>query len=298
MRVMRSVLYTPANNARMIEKAPSLGADIVVLDLEDSVPPSEKETGRVIARGALKDVGKGGSEVYVRLNGWDTGLTDEDLEAVIQKGLNGVVLPKTGSKEEVIQLDKRLEELEAKRGLKPGSIEVQLLIETAKGVVNAYEAATASKRANSLVFGAIDFTRDMRVKLTKDAHEVLVARSQVAIAARAAGLVAIDYPYAAYTDVEGFEKDTQFGKQLGYEGRMLIHPTQIELSHKIYSPSKEYVDYARAVIEVFEEGMQKGLASVPYEGKMIDIAVYRTLKDVLTTANAIAEKDRLKKEKT
>jgi citrate lyase subunit beta/citryl-CoA lyase len=294
MVVMRSNLYTPGNNYRMIEKLPTLDADIVVLDLEDSVPPSEKETARVITRGALKEVGKGVSEVYVRVNGWITGLTEEDLEAVIQEGLNGVVLPKTESKEQVIMLEKKLDELEAKRGLKPKSIAVQLLMETAKGIVNAYEAATASKRTNALIFGAVDYTRDMRVKLTRDAQEVLVARSQVPIAARAAGLIAIDYPYAGYTDTEGFEKDTRFGRQLGFEGRMLIHPSQIEPSHRIYSPAKEDVDYARAVARVFEEGMEKGLASVPYEGKMIDIAVYRTLKDLLTAADEIAEKDKKK----
>ncbi|MEM4298477.1 MAG: CoA ester lyase, partial [Nitrososphaerota archaeon] len=236
---MRSVLYTPGNNYRMIEKAPTLGADVVVLDLEDSVPPAEKETARVMVRGAIKDVAKGGSEVYVRVNGWETGLTEDDLEYVVQEGLNGIVLPKTSSKEDVMRLDAKLSELERKRTIEPGSIAIQLLIETAKGVINAYEAATASKRVNSLVFGAVDYTRDMRVKLTKEGQEILIARSLVPIAARAAGLIAIDYPYVAYTDVEGFEKDTMFGKQLGYEGRMLIHPNQIEPSHRIYSPSKE-----------------------------------------------------------
>jgi citrate lyase subunit beta/citryl-CoA lyase len=297
MVVLRSVMYVPGNNMRMIEKAPTLPADVIVLDLEDSVPPAEKETARFMVKDSIKKAAEGGADIYCRINGWVTGLTDEDLNAVVQEGLNGIVLPKTEGREEVLKLEKRLEELEKERGLKPGSIAVQLLIETARGVVLAYEAATASKRVNSLVFGAVDYCRDMRVELTKEATETFHARAQVALVARASGTIAIDNPYTVYADVEGFTKDTKFGRQLGYEGRMLIHPTQIEPSHQVYTPPKDAVDYARRVVQVFEEGMKKGTAAVGLEGKMIDWAVYRSQKDVLSAADTIAQKEKLRKEK-
>ncbi len=248
MVVLRSVMYVPGNNMRMMEKAPTLPADVIVLDLEDSVPPAEKETARFMVKDSVKRAGEGGADVYVRINGWVTGLTDEDLNAIVQEGLSGIVLPKTEGRDEVFKLEKRLDELEKERKLKPGSIAVQLLIETARGTVLAYEAAITSKRVNSLVFGAVDYTRDMRVELTKEATETFHARAHVGLVARAAGKIAIDNPWTAYEDLEGFIKDTKFGRQLGYEGRMLIHPTQIEPAHQVYTPSKEAIDYARRAV--------------------------------------------------
>lgn len=289
MVVMRSVLYTPGNNYRMIEKMPTLPADVLVLDLEDSVPLAEKETARFMVRDSILNVAKSGAYVYSRVNDWRTGLTEGDLEAIVQEGLDGVVLSKTESKEDVISLDDKLTNLEKQRGLKPGSIAMQLLIETAKGVVNAYESAIASKRVNSLVFGAIDYARDMRITLTREGGEILVARCWTAIAARAAGCIAIDPPYPAYRDTEGFLKDSRAGRQLGFEGRMLIHPSQVEPSHEAYSPTAEQVTYAKEVVSVFEEGMAKGLASIPLRGQMLDIAVYRTQKDILVAAEAVEE---------
>lgn len=294
MVVMRSVFYVPGNNYRFIEKAPALPADIIVLDLEDSVPPAEKETARFMVKDSIKNVKKGGADVYVRLNCWATELTEGDLDETVQEGLDGVVLSKTSGKDDVIRLEKKLEELEKARGItKP--IAMQLLIETAKGVVNMYEASTASKRVNSLVFGAVDFTRDMRVKMTKEATETMVARAWLPIVARAAGLIAIDNPWPPFEDVEGFIKDTKFGRQLGYEGRMLIHPNQIEHSNQIYAPNKEDVDYAREVVEVFKKGMAEGKAAVPLRGTMIDWAVYLTQKDVLSMAETMAEREQNRK---
>ncbi len=289
MVVMRSVMYTPGNNYRMIQKMPTLPADVLVPDLEDSVPPEEKETARFMVRDAIPLVATSGAYVYVRINDWRTGLTEGDLEAIVQDGLDGVVLSKTESKDDVIRLDNKLSDLEKERGLKQGTISLQLLIETAKGVVNAYESAIASKRVNSLVFGAVDYTRDMRIRLTREGGEILVARCWTAIAARAAGCIAIDPPYPAYTDAEGFVKDSQAGRQLGFEGRMLIHPSQIEPSHQIYAPTKEQIEYAKEVVSVFEDGMKKGMASVPLRGQMLDIAVYRTQRDILAAAQAVDE---------
>ncbi len=289
MTVMRSVFYVPGNNEKLVSKAPSISADIITLDLEDSVPPAEKPKAREMTRENLKYAGSGGSIVYVRINNWETEMTNDDCEAVVHEGLSGVCLAKCGGPEHVIRLDWKLEELERRRGLEIGSIAIQLLIETAKGVINAYPSAIASKRVNSLIFGAVDYTKDMRVKLTSEGEEQYYARAHTPGAARAAGCVAIDCPFVAYKDIEAFEKSTSFGRQLGYEGRMLIHPGQIEPSHRIYTPSPEDVEWAQGVVKVFEEeGIAKGAAAVSYQGKMVDTPVYENAKTVLATMEEIS----------
>ena len=290
MTVMRSVFYVPGNIEKMVGKAPEIPADLITLDLEDSVPPAEKPKAREIIRGNLKYAGTGGATVYVRINNWETLMTNDDLEAVVYEGLSGVCLAKCGSAENVQRLDWKLEELEQRRGLEVGSIAIQLLAETAKGVINAYPAATASPRVNSLIFGAVDYTKDMRVTLTPEGVEQLYARYHTAVAARAAGCIAIDCPYVTYQDTEGFEKSTREGRQMGYEGRMLIHPSQIEPSHTIYTPSAEDVEWAEGVKKVFEEeGIAKGSAAVAYKGKMIDTPVYGNALTILATIKEIAE---------
>jgi citrate lyase subunit beta/citryl-CoA lyase len=296
MAVMRSVFYIPGNNEKLVSKAPSVPADIITLDLEDSVPPAEKPKAREMTRENLKYAGEGGSVVYVRINNWETEMTNDDCEAVVHEGLSGICLAKCGGPEHVIRLDWKLEELERRRGLEIGSIAIQLLIETAKGVINAYPSAIASKRVNSLIFGAVDYTKDMRVKLTSEGEEQYYARAHTPVAARAAGCVAIDCPFVAFKDTEAFEKSTAFGRQLGYEGRMLIHPSQIEPSHRIYTPSAEDVEWAQGVVKVFEEeGIAKGAAAVTYQGKMVDTPVYENAKTVLATMEEISAMDAKRK---
>ncbi len=296
MAVMRSVFYIPGNNDKMVGKAPTIPADIVTLDLEDSVPPAEKVRAREIVRENLKFAGTGGSRVYVRLNNWETLMTNDDLEAVVHEGLSGVCLAKCGHPDNVLRLDWKLEELERRRGLEVGGIAIQLLIETAKGVMNAYPSASASKRVNSLIFGAVDFTKDMRVKLTSEGVEQLYARYHTAVAARAAGCVAIDCPFVDFKNMEAFEKSTLEGRQMGYEGRMLIHPTQIEPSHRLYMPSAQDVEWAQGVVKVFEEeGIAKGAAAVSYLGKMVDTPVYENARQILATMKEIADMEAKRK---
>ena len=296
MPVMRSVFYIPGNNDKMIAKGPTTPADIITLDLEDSVPPAEKPKARDIVRENLKLAGSGGSTVYVRLNNWETLMTNDDLEAVVHEGLGGVCLAKTGGPDHVQRLEWKLEELERRRGLPVGKIAIQLLIETAKGVINAYPSAIASKRVNSLIFGAVDYTKDMRVKLTSEGVEQFHARSHTAIAARAAGCIAIDCPFVDFKNIEAFEKSTREGRQMGYEGRMLIHPTQIEPSNRIYSPAPEDVEWAKGVVKVFEEeGIAKGMAAVSYKGKMVDTPVYDNARTILATLVEIEAFDKKRK---
>jgi citrate lyase subunit beta / citryl-CoA lyase len=286
MPVMRSVFYTPSNNEKMVGKAPEIVCDILTLDLEDSVPPAEKPRGRVMVQEYLKaSRGKQlAPSLYVRVNNWETQMTNDDLEAIVHPGLDGVCLAKCGSADNVKRLDWKLEELEQRRGMKVGSVGIQLLIETAKGVMNAYPAASASPRVNSLIFGAVDYTKDMRVTLTSEGQEQLYARYHTAVAARAAGCVAIDCPFVNISDVEAFKKSTREGRQMGYEGRMLIHPSQIGPSHEIYTPSAADVEWAEGVKKVFEEeGIAKGSAAVSYKGKMVDTPVYENALQILRT---------------
>jgi len=296
MTVMRSVFYIPGNNLKFIEKAPVTPADIITLDLEDSVPPDEKVKAREITRESLKLAGSGGSTVYVRVNNWETLMTNDDLEAIVYEGLSGVCLAKCGGADHVQRLDWKLEELERRRGLKVGSVAIQLLIETAKGVMNAYPSALASKRVNSLIFGAVDYTKDMRVKLTSEGQEQYWARASVPVAARAAGCIGIDCPFVDVKNMEAFKESTRFGRQLGFEGRMLIHPDQIMPSHEIYTPSAEDVEWAEGVVKVFEEeGLAKGKAAVTYKGKMVDTPVYDNARTILTTRDEIAAFDKKRK---
>jgi len=287
---MRSVFYTPSNNEKMVGKAPEIACDILTLDLEDSVPPAEKPRGREMIQAYLKaDRQKQvAPSLYVRVNNWETQMTNDDLEAIVHPGLDGVCLAKCGSADNVRRLAWKLEELEQRRGMAVGSVGIQLLIETAKGVMNAYPAASASPRVNSLIFGAVDFTKDMRVTLTSEGQEQLYARYHTAIAARAAGCVAIDCPFVNISDLEAFKKSTREGRQMGYEGRMLIHPSQIQPSHEIYTPSAGDVEWAEGVKKVFEEeGIAKGSAAVSYKGKMVDTPVYENALQILRTMEEI-----------
>lgn len=292
MRLLRSILFTPGNNMRMIYKTPTLAMDAVILDLEDSVPMIEKDTARVFIRDTLDLAGSGGAEVYVRINGLMTGLTAQDCDFVIQKGLDGVMLPKVESKEDVIESEKIIEKLEKERGMKPGSIVLIPTLETAKGVVNVYEIAVASKRVIAIGFGAVDFTRDMGTSLSKEGAELFFARSQVAIAARAAGVQALDTVFIDLADKEGLIKDSQLAKQLGFKGKFLIHPSQIEPVNQIFSPLPKEIEYAKKVVSAFKEAEARGLGAASLEGRMIDIAVFRQAEDLLTLAEAIAEKEK------
>jgi citrate lyase subunit beta/citryl-CoA lyase len=296
MAVMRSILYVPGNNDKMIGKASGLGADIVTLDLEDSVPPAEKVNARQISAAALEAVGAGGSEVYVRVNNWETLMTDDDLEAVVHKGLCGVTLAKCGHSDDVKRLDWKLDELERRRGLVRGSIKISVLLETAKGVMNAYPALLASPRMVNAIFGAVDYTKDMRVKLTSEGEEQKYARRHVAVAARAAGVVAIDAPFVAYQDQEAFEANVRDGRQMGYEGRMIIHPSQIDVCNRMYAPDPADVEWAIGVVKAFEEeAIAKGSAAISYKGKMVDTPVYLNAKDILSAHEEIQAKDASKK---
>lgn len=292
MSVMRTSLYIPANNPVFVGKCSKYPADIVTFDVEDAVPPQEKENARKMAAENLIHAAAGGAEVYVRVNGWHTTFTNDDLEAVVLPGLNGVTLPKTRNADDVKRLDWKLSELEERRGIPAGTVKISVLLETAAGIMNAYSICSASPRIVSAFFGTVDYCADMRITRTNTAEEQRVARTIVAIAARAAGIAALDGPFADYSDTEAFQKNTLEGRQMGYEGRMIIHPSQIALAHSLYSPTEEEVAYAKKVAAYFEtEGLAKGLASVSLDGKMVDTPVYTSALDVINLYHKIREKE-------
>lgn len=296
MAVRRSDLYLPANNEHMILKAPTLGADVITLDLEDSVPPSEKLAARELVKKHLREMSVNGAEAWVRVNAWDTDMTLADLDAVVMEGLDGITLPKCSGLADVRRLDDELTRLEVERGLPVGRIKMAILIETSLGVMTVDQSAGGSRRLVAIIFGAVDYTRDMRVTRTDEAAEQAYARAKIGVAARAYGLIAEDAPFPNYADNEAFEANCRSGAQLGFEGRQIINPRQIPIAHKVYSPDPARVEWAQKITKVFEEeGLAKGSASVGFEGKMIDIPVYRDGLNVLARQKEIEEKEAAKK---
>lgn len=292
MAVRRSDLYLPANNEHMILKSPTLGADVITLDLEDSVPPAEKAAARELVKKHIGSIGATGSEAWVRVNAWDTDLTLADLDAAVTEGLDGITLPKCSGLADVRRLDDEITRLEKLRGLPVGRIKIAILIETALGVMKVEEAAGGSNRLVAVIFGAVDYTRDMRVTRTDVADEQFYARAKIGVAARAYGLVAEDAPFPNYADVDAFRANCISGAQLGFEGRQIINPRQIAVAHEVYSPSPERVEWAKEITKVFEEeGLAKGSASVGHKGSMIDIPVYRDGLNILARQKEIEEKE-------
>lgn len=293
MSIMRTSLYIPANNPVFVEKCSKYPADIITFDVEDAVPPQEKDRARLMASENLKKAGVNGAEVYVRVNGWHTEFTNDDLEAVVRPGLDGITLPKTRNTDDVKRLDWKISELEARNGIPEGTVKISVLLETAQGIMNAYPICTASSRIVSAFFGTVDYCTDMRITRTNLGEEQRIARSIVSIAARAAGIAALDGPFADFSNMPDFEKNTKIGKEMGYEGRMIIHPSQIEVAHRIYSPTEEEVANAKRIVDFFEkEGISKGLASVSLDGKMIDTPVYTSALDILNLDEKIKAKER------
>lgn len=294
------MLFIPANSWRMIMRATGEMQDAVILDLEDAVPVGEKETARVFARDGIPILRSKGIDVFVRVNSLATGLTAEDLKYVVGEGLDGVMLPKSESKEEIIELDQILKGEEAKKRLKPDTISIMPLLESPRGVLNASEVATASERVVALGFGAGDFLREFGegfaiARLSPDEYfpMILYARSRVSIAARVAGVPAIDTPFfGLLIDTEGLIRESSRAKLLGFKGKMLIHPRHIEPVNRVFSPSQEDIEFSKQMINAYKEAEAKGLGAASYGGRMIDYAMVSMGQDLLARAEAIAEKEK------
>ena len=290
MEILRSPLFVPGNRFTMIEKARHLPADALVLDLEDSVPEAEKESAVQQVQEVLPSLARKGRDAYVRVNGLSTGRTAKELEVLVGPALNGILLPKA-SAADVASVDAILSSLEKARGLAAGHVRVIALAENAKGVLTAFEIAVASSRIVAIAYGAEDFTLDMGIPRTLEGAESYVPRVMVAIAARAAGVLALDGPYPAFKDEDGLVKDACTARGMGYTGKFAIHPAQIAPLHRVFSPPSEEVERAKAIVAAFEEAQSRGSASVSLGGIMVDVPVAERARKVLDWAKTITDKE-------
>jgi citrate lyase subunit beta/citryl-CoA lyase len=285
MRILRSLLYVPGNQPRMLSKAPTLGADALLLDLEDSVPLAEKPYARRLVAEAVKTILPGfPGLVFVRVNALSTGLTAVDVEAVVQPGLAGISLPKVDSVGDVETANGLLEKAEEEHGLGMGSLALIVNVETALGLVRAYETASASRRVVGLVFGSEDFALNMGLPRDATATDLAHARAAVAIVARAVGVQAIDIVYPCLDDEEGLELDTQAGRRMGYQGKQVIHPRQVPVVNRVLIPSPKEIAQAERVVRAFEEAETGGRGVIALGGKMVDRPVVERARQVLALA--------------
>ncbi len=273
---LRTLLFAPGNHPRKVAKVGSFGSDAIVLDLEDAVAIAEKENARGVVRAALPAYQ--GVVVIVRVNALSTGLCQGDLDSVICPQLHAIMLPKVEDPQTLIEVDEQIIALEKKEGVEEGSIRLLPLIETARGLVRVEEIAIhAPPRVHTLVFGQGDFTTDLGIDLTKDAIEILYARSRLVVATRAADMPApIDGPFLDLKDQEGLVKDSCLARQLGFQGRIVIYPPQVNPTNWAFSfvPEQEVI-IARKFIQAFEEAEALGSASIQVEGKFVDYPIYQ-----------------------
>jgi len=285
----RSLLTVPANRADMLAKAASYGADALILDLEDSVPVAEKDKARELARAAIGRL-KAEHILYVRVNALQTGMLADDLDAIVVDGLAGVKHPKAESADTIRTVDGMLAGLEGKRGLPPGAIGIEVGLESAKGVWFAYEIASASPRVRSVMVGTAqdgDLQTDLGYAWSAEGNEVLYVRSRVLLAARAAGVEhVLDGAYSNVRDPEGLRICCEAARKLGYRGKSVIHPNQVETVNRVFSPTVQEIDYYRRVIEAFDAALERGSAATTVDGRLVDYAMVGMEKRVLAWAES------------
>ncbi len=293
-RLRRSRLYIPGNNPDLIINAGLFGADSLILDLEDSVAPEQKFDTRFIVRNILtsKINFTGSSERIVRINPLDCEYGRDDLEMIVPALPDTILIPKCETAESITAVEKIVEELEKRHNIMK-NILFMPLIETARGVINAYDIARASKRNVALCFGAEDFTRDIGCERTRDGRETFSARCSIVYAAKAAGIEAIDTVFSDIEDAAGLRASTLEAQSLGFCGKGLIHPGQIKIVHEIFTPTSEQIQYAKKVLQAIEDAKTRGLGVIALGSKMIDAPVAERAKKILE----LAEKTGLEIEK-
>ena len=300
MQLLRSLMFVPGHRPRMVQRALGLGEfapsalDVAILDLEDGVPPDEKDRARAaIAAAIALPSNAAGPARYVRVNR-DPRSRDADLAAVLRSGLEGIVAPKIDRAEEVASLVRDLDEREDAAGIARGSIRLVPSIESAQGLLEANAIAASSDRVVALLFGAEDFARDLSLPTEREAEaaELVYARSAVVVAATAARRQAIDGIWPDVTDGEGLRRDASQGRRLGFRGKSLIHPGQIEIVNDVFSPSPAEVSYARRVVAAFEDGQAKGHGAVALDGKLLDQPIVERARQILLLHEAVLRKQR------
>jgi citrate lyase subunit beta / citryl-CoA lyase len=276
----RSFLFAPGNHARRVEKALTLPADAVILDLEDAVAISEKPATRDLVVAAYQQPRHG--KLYVRVNAYTTEWCFADIAAVTRSGLDGIILPKVESADQLRSADWMITNLERERGLPVGGIDLVPIIETALGIRDIGAIAASGSRTKRMAFGAGDYTLDLGMVWSRDEGELLPARSAVVMASRAAGIEPpFDTVWADLRDPEGFARSAAHAAALGFQGKMCIHPDQIAVANAAFSPSAEQLVWARRVIAAFEEAEAKGLASIQLDGQFIDYPIVQRARQVV-----------------
>ncbi len=302
MGTSRSLIFIPGNNQRFLEKSKTINSDIICFDLEDSVPFEEKETARNLVSKTIHDIGKsnephGKAVVSVRINAPGSELAANDLKKIILDGVDAIVIPKVETDHQIVNISNIIKTLEKENNIPNDFIKLIPSIESALGVVNAYSIAKSDPRVSSLVFGIFDFLHDMKIDSNND--EVLTGylygRAKVPVDARAAGVDSIDSIWQNINDMDGLERDLFFGKKLGYTGKCIIHPSQLNLTHKVFAPSQQDIQWAKKVVSILDESLgekTKGtttttkMGAVNLEGKMVDAVHYKQAKRILESVNS------------
>jgi len=280
-RLRRSRIYLPGNRPRMIQKGPGLGADAVILDLEDSVSPEQKDAARFLVTRAIETVNFGQSEVMVRINPISNGGL-VDLSVVLEAGPDSVVVPKCESKEDVLVVEDAINKVNPKK-----PVAILPMIETARGILSAFEIASASSMIDAITFGGEDFTQDIGATRTKAGKEIFWGRSLVVIAAKAAGVQALDTVFSDTKDEEGLRRDTIEIKEMGFDGRAAIHPAQIEVIHECFTPTEQEMQHAANVLFAAELARHEGSGVAVVRGKMVDKPIIERAEKMIRFAERL-----------
>lgn len=284
-RLRRTMMFVPGANAAMLRDAPLYGADSVMFDLEDAVSLNEKDSARTLVHFALKTFDYSAIETVVRINGLDT-VGALDIEAMVLAGVNVIRLPKTETAQDIIDVAAVITQVEEDNDLPVGTTKMMAAIESAEGVLNARDIATASERLIGIALGAEDYVTNMKTRRYPDGQELLFARSMILHAARAAGIAAIDTVFSDINDTDGFIAETTRIKQLGFDGKSVINPRQIPLVNGIYAPSKAEIQHAKEVIWAIREAESKGSGVISLNGKMVDKPIVERAERVIALAKA------------
>ncbi|MDF2675435.1 MAG: citE3 [Clostridiales bacterium] len=284
-RLRRTMLFVPGNNPGMLKDAGLYGADSLMFDLEDAVAITEKDSARFMVYNAIKNLDYGDIEIVVRINGLDNPFGREDIEAVVRAGVDVIRLPKTETKEDILAVEAAIEEVERKIG-RVGSTKMMAAIESTMGVINAYSIATSSKRLIGIALGAEDYVTNLKSKRYPDGMELMGARSQIVIAARAAGIYALDTVYSDIENMEGFKREVELIKQLGFDGKSVINPRQIKPVHEIFTPTEKEIEKSSNIVRAARAAQKQGLGVISLNGKMIDKPIIERAERLLQLAMA------------
>ncbi len=284
MTMRRSMLFIPGNNPGMLQNGGVFGADSVILDLEDAVSPLEKDAARRLVAHALRTVNYANSEKVVRINSLDTGLTEDDIKAIVPCRPDALLIPKVQGPADI---QKVAALMAAAEGPEQPPVQIIALIETPRGLAEAYNIATADPRVAALAFGAEDYTAGLGATRTKEGQEILTARCWLVNAAAAAEIDAIDTPYTDTADEEGLIADIALAKQLGFKGKLSINPRQVEHIHAGFSPSAKEIIWAEKVIQAISLAKEQGTGVIAVDGKMIDAPIVNRAERIIMLAQLL-----------